>query len=283
MSALFCRHDALPGKLAVRALDLAPYLGLDQGALQGIGGTVLRAGRAYSPGQGTIQAAVPVLRVPALAIVAGGVEALPAGRPWTTAQFLATLAGLTGRIGPPSGPLPYVPVDLLVGAAAVGNGGALAQTTPRGSTATFGQGPAAQGLADLVSWTRYAASRTVPGLQWAIWMGEGAHYFTYGGPPIPPPIGNWLGWRVVPLPVFRARAAVPTNNIDVMVFLHTPHPEEAANLARAEVKAASGASRACGTTLRRGCCREQPSRSCGPSTAGYSSGPARRPISSGVC
>ena len=56
-------------------------------------------------------------------------------------------------------------------------------------------------------------------------------YLALGGPPVPGPIRHWIGLHAVPLPVFPAGAAVPTDNIDVMVFRHTPHPAAAAALA----------------------------------------------------
>jgi len=89
-----CLHDLIPGELAVRALDLAPYIGVDQGDLQGITATVVREGLAYCPQRGTLQAALPLLRVPAVAVVGGDIDALPGGRPWTTAEFESILAAL---------------------------------------------------------------------------------------------------------------------------------------------------------------------------------------------
>lgn len=226
-----CRHKLMPSRLAVRALDLAPYLTIDQKNVSGLSSAILRQGMAFSPDRGTIQAAVPLLRIPALSVVGDGVAPMHGSEAWSAADFGEVLRAWSARLSPPSAPMAYLPVSTLFGAAVVGSGGAVARTTATDCIAVFGQQPAVSALGSLIEWTRYCFNSSGPDLKWAVWLGSGEHVLKYGGAPIGGMAGNWFGWRVAPIPVFPMRPAVPTDNIDVMVFRHTRHRREASAMA----------------------------------------------------
>ena len=230
---VLCSHSILPNKLAVRALDLAPYVKTDQGDFEGISGTVIREGLANCPQRGTVQAGLPLLRIPMVAFVGDGIDPLPGGRPWTTVEFEATLARLMPTMKPG---MPLISVELrrLFGPAAVGSGGTLARTLERGCTATFGQAPALASVADVAGWIRYAYMpiANFPTRKYGVLIDYLSTFFTSG-----PELGISWRWRVGPCPAFTQTLAVATDNIDLMVFRHTAHPQAATSLAAALLSA----------------------------------------------
>lgn len=228
--------------LPVRALDLRPYVELESGPLGGIPPEVLRQGRAYVKGQGTIQASLPVLRIPLLCLTAPGVRATePDGRPWTAQTFTDTLDRLKGSYPSPDAPLAVVPwfagADAM---AVVGSGGRITQGGPEGLKASFADAPAVDGLTQPLLWTdrqvpAYGTSGIPDSIDYAVLMYHGGPIldrgapFYRGGPrqTLPPA----KGWTIAPVPAFPHRWAVPTANVDVMVFRHTRAPKAAAELA----------------------------------------------------
>lgn len=229
-------------ELAVRALDLRPYVELESGALEGIPPEVLRQGRAYVKGHGMIQASLPLLRIPLLCLVAPGIRATEAdGSPWKAQTFTDTLDRLKGNYPSPNGPLAVMP--WFAGAAnmaVVGSGGRVAQGGPEGLKASFGDAPAVGGLTQALLWTDrqvppYDHNAPPDSIDYGVLMYHGGPILDRGAPffrgrpnqALPPA----KGWTIAPVPAFPHRFAVPTANVDVMVFRHTRAPKAAAELA----------------------------------------------------
>jgi hypothetical protein len=247
-----CLHPQMDNYLANRALDLAPFIKSSPSALQGIPAAVLREGLCYAATRGTIQAALPLLRNPPVCLVPSTIQAAPRGKPWSASEFEAALAKVAATLVQPSAPLLYLPGPMLAPVAVLGSGGTLARSTGSGASATFGSGGAVTGLETLIGWGQYCSDApffgprrgTLP--EYAFWVGDGRTAFLAGRPPgfgrgRPSPAAPLPGatWQIAPLPAFPARAVVPmTDNIDVMVFLHTKAPDAAASLALELVSAA---------------------------------------------
>lgn len=244
---VICLHPQMDDYLANRALDLAPYIKDAASAVQGIPAAVLRAGMAYAATRGTIQASVPVLRNPPVCLIPSTVSATPGNKLWTSEQFDAALAQLAASFVEPNAPMLFLPAPLLAPGAILGSGGLVAQSTGTSSTAAFADGGALQGVSTLVGWGQYCSNaaffRGGATPQYGLWVGDGRTAFIAGGKP--PAIGfgrtrpaapvaplPGATWQIAPLPSFPSRPAVPiTNNIDVMVFLHTKSPAAAASFA----------------------------------------------------
>jgi hypothetical protein len=166
--AVLLPHDLIDGFLAVRALDLQPILALRQpgSAPQ----SLLRQGRAYAPGRGTIQAGLPLLRVPMVCALDPAASAT--GTAWTLGAFEAVLASLAPAFPAPGGPLAYAPFAgdpgagllnpvsqplagaTLAAALAVGFGSMLARTTPSECTPAFASASTAGALLQGLSLVR---------------------------------------------------------------------------------------------------------------------------------
>jgi len=238
-------HTQMPNYLANRALDLQPYVKLSAPALQGVSAQALRLGEAFGFGQGTFQAALPLMRIPLMCTVAPGITAVTGGKAWTADQFLQTLDRLSLDYGRPNAPMAPVPFAFGVAEmAAVGSGGTLAVSTSTTCQATFGDGAAAQGLAMTVQWGHNAPKVPTfrnPTFTYAILMYDGQTILESGGKPIVfarnGQAPSAAGWTVAPVPVFPSRPAQPVRSIDVMVFRHTKAPSVAASLAVALLSA----------------------------------------------
>ena len=166
--AVLLPHDVIDGFLAVRALDLQPILALRQPgpAPQ----SLLRQGRAYAPGRGTIQAGLPLLRVPMVCALDPATSS--AGSAWTLGAFAAALAALAPAFPAPAGPLAYAPFAgdpeagllnpvpqplagaTLAAALAVGFGSVLARTTATLCAPAFTSASTEVALLQGLSWAR---------------------------------------------------------------------------------------------------------------------------------
>lgn len=232
-------HSEMPAYLASRALDLEPYLKLHSTQLQGVPTTVLRQGRAFGYGQGTIQASLPLLRIPVVCALKPGITAVTNGKPWTAEQFQQQLQVMARDYpAPGAAPTPFITYGFGVAEmAAVGSGGQIAISTSSTCQATFADTAPAAGITQTVAWATYAAKNPIFGRQtfdYGILIADGSWVLSGGLPrftrsttKVPDP----TGWTLAPVPVFPSRAAVPVRTVDVMVFRHTANPDVAAALA----------------------------------------------------
>jgi len=263
-------HAWIDGYLAIRALDLAPYVTEFNASSIAHTAALLRCGQAYAPGRGTIQAGLPVMRQPMVCAVPRSMTSMSGGRPWTLAEFGDAVQKVqAGNAG--STPLAYLPLaggtpfmthtlpddSGLAAAAAVGYGGRLARSTAQTCVAQFDGGPALQALTALLGLLRLtpkypsqcAESLAPPPSHFSVYMGLLSRALGYAPEersvtsahgivgvddflPTPTfPVAPDGAWRLAPLPTFPSRPAVPVQNLDVMVCRETLYPEAAAELA----------------------------------------------------
>ncbi len=271
-------HHDIDGYLAARALDLSPYVQEFASTLHSIPAALLRQGRAYAPGQaGHPQAALPLLRVPLVCAVPKTTSTMVGGQAWTAEAFAAQLQSAAARFVAPNGPLAYVPLagatppfgpapvpGGLVSAAAVGYGTQWAQTNATSCTASFTTPQAQAALQEIMGWVAYSAvygscrGNHLPPRGFTFFMGPLGEALGLRAPVprIPPKVRARLGaflppamplptaissitWKVAPLPTFPSRPAVPTDNLDVMVWKDTAHRTEASKLATALLSSAA--------------------------------------------
>jgi hypothetical protein len=166
--AVLLPHDVIDGFLAVRALDLQPIPALRQARFAPQ--SLWRQGRAYAPGRGTIQAGLPLLRVPMVCALHPHTSAT--GSAWTLEASDAPLSLLAHAFPAPGGPLAYAPFagdpeagllnpvsQPLAGATldpalAVGFGAMLARTTPTDCAPAFTSASTEGALLRALSWVR---------------------------------------------------------------------------------------------------------------------------------
>jgi len=231
--------DQFPDWLAVRAVDLEPYLG---GLPQDIPSQVVAQGMAYAHGRGTIQAGLPFLRIPLLCALRPGVQAVHGTKPWSQEEFMATLDALAPDYPPPNAPMPWVPYGMGVPEmAAVGSGALLAQSGSNSAKATFAGRAAGRAMEAIVRWADHRPAEQVylqwPGdkrLAFGALMFDGQAILGRYGPihggvnqPFPVP----ATWSLAPVPAFAARYAVPVRTVQALVSTDCKVPEQAAALA----------------------------------------------------
>lgn len=271
-------HHDVDAYLAARALDLSPYVREFAPMLRAVPGPLLAEGRAYAPGQpGRPQVALPLLRVPLVCAVPKNTSVMAGAQRWTTSAFTGMLQAAASRFVAPNGPLAFVPLagatppfgpapvpGGLLTAAAVGLGSRFAQTTLSTSLARFTT-PRAQAAVGLVAgWVAYSATyaacttNQLPARGFTVFMGPlgealglrspeprlpahaSAQLRALRAPRLPLPSAmSAIAWKLAPLPAFPARPAVPTDNLDVLVWKDSPHAAAASRLAVALLSTAA--------------------------------------------